>query len=271
MLLAVLTYPGHFLLTVLSIRSFLTHNAEYQSSALFILIDDISKLAWPTYVSDCTKLYKTHFPNCQIIPLSNFQKFVRFQQWDWARQQIVKLYLDTVVPGNSWFYFDGDIIFHQPVDISAVPYTNVDQFADSQNTYVKYMLQIDNVGQWVNDQQVCVSNPPWRLLQANILQKLRAHVLTQHNTELDQLHFDQIQWSWNGMSEWELIESFQTHVQKQKVTLEEWGCIPVQALRQSANPWFGTCFSFESALGLEWFEHQNIDAKYWWPVVETIK
>jgi hypothetical protein len=198
--LVVLTYPGHFLLTVLTIRSYLEYHTP---TAVIIVADDLSPYAWDSYLQDCQQLYDT-----QIIPLSCISQAQQFGK-GWIRQQVAKLYLDTILKVDCCFFTDGDIVFLNPVDVNDTPYSIPDfsEVSQQQLDYVSRLLRINNPGIRVNGQLVCVSDPPFRTMHCQTLQQLRNCVGVQ------------ITQTGAGMSEWELIENFRHHVLGENLNL----------------------------------------------------
>lgn len=216
--LIVLTYPGHFMLTALTLQSYLQHHA---SCDITVIVDDVSDHAWPQYADDCENLYQ------QKIVLASSVDCVRTQKNGWIRQQLLKLYLDHLTNFPSWFFTDGDIVFRYPAPKKTIPYciTRGGSVQQMQNSFVKHMLGLNKVGiyaqhhdmDWApnNTAQVCVSNPPFRSMQSQDLVDLRAYIENLHNRPFDQI--------WNScvdkhghaaVSEWELLENFKTYVQQ---------------------------------------------------------
>ena len=257
--LVVLTYPGHFFLTAVTIQSYFEHNPQ---SPVTIIADDLSSLTWPEYLEDCTKTY-----NCKVIPVSKLDVAHEFAD-HWIRQQIVKLHLDQLLDLESWFFSDGDIRYHFPAPNNSTPFSIVKNINQNQNSYVSHILNIESAGiytehpdmDWVpgtTHHQVCVSNPPFRTMQANTLVQLRNYVETQHSVSLAQLH-KQLDQSLS-MSEWELIANFQQHILAQDINLIYYPTVPIeQEPDPNQNPCCGTCYSNDQAVGRSWFETQNI-------------
>jgi hypothetical protein len=216
--LIVLTYPGHFMLTALTMQSYLQHHAPCD---ITVIVDDVSNHAWPQYADDCENLYQ------QKIVLASSVDCVRTQRNGWIRQQLLKLYLDQLTNFSSWFFTDGDIVFRYPAPKRTIPYciTRGGPVQQMQNSFVKHMLDLTEVGIYAqhrvivwapnNTAQVCVSNPPFRSMQSRDLVDLRAYIEKLHNRPFDQI--------WNScvdehghaaVSEWELLENFKTYVQQ---------------------------------------------------------
>jgi len=258
--LVILTYPGHFLLTVLTIKSYIKHHSMPQK--VYIVVDDLSDKAWPTYCKDCQDLYSKYVPEVSVVPASLIQEAHKFAS-GWVRQQIIKLHLDTVIDETEWFFTDGDIVFLHGVDPDDIPYSvpNFGRQTQLQNEYVQWLLGIDHPGLHRNGQQVCVSNPAFRTMHRLVLEQLRRHIEAQHHTTLALLHnkyecSDSIE-----VSEWELIENFKAHVLGQDLKLTQYAPYDIHTPIQELNFFthqFLTCYAMDQDLGREWFEQQDI-------------
>jgi hypothetical protein len=216
--LVVLTYPGHFMLTALTIQSYLKH---HNPQDIFVVVDDNSGYAWPEYVDDCKNFYKQ-----KIITASSLS-FLKKESSGWIRQQLLKLYLDQLTSLSACFFTDGDIVFRYSMPANTVPFSIVrgEHVREKQNNFVKNMLGLSTVGiyaqhsdiDWTptNTAQVCVSNPPFRPMVAQDLVALRAYVETLHNKSFQQVWTECTRRLDCSVSEWELLENFKTYVQQQ--------------------------------------------------------
>ena len=279
--LVILTYPGHFLLTASTIQSFFLHNPP---TPVIVVVDDLSRYSWPSYVSDCETFYKTLAHNVLVVAVSDLPQAHAYNQPTngWLRQQIVKLHLDQLIADPVWFFTDGDMQFHFPIPFDSVPYAitrSRDDIQARQNFYVAKLLDIPNPGivaqhphmDWAPDRraQVCVSNPPFRSMQADTLRKLRQHLKDLRGHDVIQAHtwlYDTFPATTNGdapfiESEWELIENFRTHVLKQDINLIYYPVLPLSLDGTYNNQdleFCVTCYVSDQALGKSWFEQQNI-------------
>lgn len=216
--LIVLTYPGHFMLTALTIQSYLQH---HNPPDIVIVADDISKHAWPQYVDDCKNFY-----NQKIVPTSSLE-FLKNESCGWLRQQLLKLHLDQLTDFPTWFFTDGDIVFHYPAPKKVIPYSIVREKSvrERQNTFVKAMLGLDTIGiyaqhpdiDWVPfyTTQVCVSNPPFRSMSVHDLVALRTYVENFHKQPFNDTWIDCTTRLDCSVSEWELLENFKTYILNQ--------------------------------------------------------
>jgi len=264
--LVVLTYPGHFLLTALTIQSYFRHHPQVPVT---VVADDIDANAWPEYLSDCADLYAP----ANIIPVSQLSQAQAFQHEGWIRQQIVKLYLDQVLPFDTWFFTDGDIEFNAPVPHNAVPYTITrgGSTQDQQNEYVSTLLKV-TPGVFA-EQQVCVSHPPFKTMRAQDLIQLRSYVEQQVGCDFINWHQQHIT-HFGGdlnpdgtprylMSEWELLATFQTAVLKQDIGLTQFQTDYTIGKEPKIC---GTCFCTDSAFGRDWWHNYagiTVDNSIW--------
>ena len=255
--LVVLTYPGHFLSTVLTIRSYLEYHTPTE---VVVVADDLSPYAWDSYLQDCQDLYWT-----PVIPISQVNQPKEFNN-GWIRQQIAKLHLDQLVDLSNWFFTDGDIVFLHAVDPADTPYSIPDYSAISQqqHKYIQELLNISNPGIEVNNRLVCVSDPPFRSMSAQILKQLRNHI------------GDRIQLTGAGMSEWELIENFRQHVLGESLKLVRYAphniLNPDKKLDYFSHQ-FLTHYGTDRNLGKEYFVNQSVTVsdRIWQKIVNISK
>lgn len=261
--LVVLTYPGHFMLTALTIQSYLKH---HNPRDILVVVDDISGHAWPEYVDDCKNFYQQ-----KIITASSLD-FLKKESSGWVRQQLLKLYLDQLTGFSSWFFTDGDIVFRYPASTNIVPFSIVrgGDVRERQNNFVKTMLGLDTVGIYAqhpdidwepnNTTQVCVSNPPFRSMLAQDLVALRTHVDTLHKRSFQQVWVECVQSFDCLVSEWELLENFKTYVQQQPSELMYYPSCPKDHVKtKESDPDF--CehhFVSDAEFGRKELEHQGI-------------
>ena len=270
--LVILTYPGHFLLTALTLKSYCKY---HQPSAIVVIIDDASPCAWPGYLEDCQQLYQTN-----IKTTSQLESISLFKDNPWVRQQIVKLHLDQIVDFDSWFFSDGDVVysFAIPENITPFTVTGGGLVQEQQNRYVSTVLQLEQVGiettfergDGPETKQVCVSNPPFRFMQASALQNLRQHIETLHSKSFCHVHEAIMNHDLDcrpndpvfSISEWELIANFQRHVLDQELNLQYYPTYnlgdPMGILAPNQPDYAHTCFNADKDFGQAWFESQGI-------------
>jgi len=269
--LVVMTYPGHFLHTALTMQSYFRH---HETVPVTIIADDLSDDCWPSYIKDCEDFYKHPIiPMSAILPTKSFRD-------GWTRQQIAKLYLDQVLPYDTWFFTDGDIEYCFPAPTNAIPYaiTRGGRTQILQNNYVSKLLGISKVGiktdhpdmNWVSGTsyyQVCVSNPPFRTMTAKTLQQLRIHVENLHNNTLEGMHRSggiyrvgcKEDYDRYSVSEWELIANFQINLLKENVPLVYYPTAPpgTPATSQKYN-FCITDFGSRTEYSRDWWNKQDV-------------
>jgi len=267
-------------LTALTIQSYLKFHTP---TSITVIVDDLSKHAWSGYLDDCQSLY-----NCEIIKTSSLDVVAGFKDDAWIRQQIVKLHLDLMLPFDKWFFTDGDIEYHFPVPHNAIPYslTRGGLVQDRQNAYVAHLLGIDNPGVYAEHpdmdwtpttygHQVCVSNPPFRNMQANTLQSLRNYVQQLHNKTIEEIHIKNLSNINYSVSEWELLSSFQITVLKNNVDLDYYPTVPLDQASLDPNsnqPNFcGTGYNSDSQYTREWWSTKEIQVSdHIWNIISKI-
>jgi len=186
------TFPGYFYSQIKCLRSIQQYAAGFP---IDIIIDDFGLQNWPTYVDDCQQHITAHFPDTDITfhKFSNFSGMGRVRTGGWFRQQLVKLYLDQFVSGDSWLLVDADVEFAEPVRVdkinASVHYTP-DPINVGNRLYVSCMLDTDKP--WViNENEFwCLSSVPFRYIERDLLVQLRSHVESIHNKSLFDYHLE---------------------------------------------------------------------------------
>jgi hypothetical protein len=219
---AVITYPGHFFQTRMCLDSLKFFYPDIKK--FFLVYDEKTIEYWPDYVADMQQFY-----NCSNIDLP--LEFVSFSQVDplisscpigWYRQQLTKCCLDRVLPGESWFVVDGDVIFDERIDIKNVtPAQNRPMTDDSMTVmilnYIKTALGITQHPLVQGDRFFVTSSIPFRELKKSTLTKLREIVSENLSGDFVARHVEMV---YNQqlivysdtptaliMHEWELIEA----------------------------------------------------------------
>jgi len=269
--LVVMTYPGHFLHTALTIQSYFRH---HNTVPVTIIADDLSEHCWPSYIKDCEDFY-----NYPVIPMSAIEP-TKFFTHGWIRQQIAKLYLDQVLPYDTWFFTDGDVEYYFPAPANSIPYviTRGGQTQILQNNYVSKLLGISDVGiktehpdmNWIPDttyHQVCVSYPPFRTMTAKTLQQLRDHVENLHSNTFENMHqsggiyrvghgedYDHY-----SVSEWELIANFQINILHETIPLVYYPtAYPGTPITPCKYDFCVSGFDCDTAYPRDWWANYNI-------------
>jgi hypothetical protein len=273
--LVILTYPGHFLLTANTINTYLKyHNPQ----DVIVIIDDVSPYAWPEYVQDCSAFYNT-----KVITTSVLSEASALRRSPWVRQQIVKMYLDKILPWDNWFFSDGDVQFNFAVSDAITPYslTKGGLVQQQQNRYVRELLDIDcpgifvdhphnNTGDGTTLKQVCLSNPPFRFFNADTLRNLRHYVEELHKKNFLEIHqhidlIDRHVYPNDptySISEWELLASFLQYIKGQDLNLKYYPSYPMNTVADNLlqdQPHYVNIFcGTDVELGRDWFDSRNI-------------
>jgi hypothetical protein len=239
-----------------------------------IIADDLSEHCWPSYIKDCEDFY-----NYPVIPMSAIEP-TKFFTHGWIRQQIAKLYLDQVLPYDTWFFTDGDVEYYFPAPANSIPYviTRGGQTQILQNNYVSKLLGISDVGiktehpdmNWIPDTtyyQVCVSYPPFRTMTAKTLQQLRDHVENLHSNTFENMHqsggiyrvghgedYDHY-----SVSEWELIANFQINILHETIPLVYYPtAYPGTPITPRKYDFCVSGFDCDTAYPRDWWANYNV-------------
>jgi hypothetical protein len=278
---AILTFPGHFFQTQLTITSLLEHYPE--TSHISFVLDDVDCDTWLNYVSDFEASIKDITKCLYNIYLVSEIVSVRQCIAGWWRQQLVKLTLDQLLPGDCWFAIDGDTIFVTRCEIFyRIPISRRNdigsRFTQMSDRYVRELLGTKS-GQLRDHEPVCTNAVPFRYLDKNLLRGLRDHVEKRFNKEFVRLHLDWFQdqtivADWDPpvrmtMSEWELIECYRRYVLGIDLPFQDIGSgypldTDVSQLAQKENI-FVHAYRWDTEIGTAWFEDQGliIDSDVW--------
>jgi hypothetical protein len=258
----VLTYPGHFFQTDLTIKSIRLHIGP--ETKIYLIVDDVSNLAWPGYFSDCQQ----HYGIKDLIPTSSISDMPRLRKWPYVRQQSVKLYLDRVIPESQWIFLDGDVRLRRAVPpgtlASCVEYQGEDLSSRDPGPgekssqilfYIRHMLGIDFRGFW-NDHGgfMTASHPPVHWMSAEVLESLRGYVEQHHGQDFLTLHLAMAEDPRYSMCEWDLLECFQQEILGRP---RPWNC--------ESGDVIDTTWVCDRELGLDWFQSHGIepDPRIW--------
>lgn len=255
--LVVLTYPGHMLLTWLTIKSYFRHN---ENCPVIVVLDNLGSNVWSTYIEDCIRLYSPLSDSISFILASDIGPAAEFKKNNWVRQQIIKLHLDLVIKNKFWLFTDGDIEYCHLVPENKIPFTLVTEGTETQalqNSYVKTALNITDVGIRLmpKGQQICVSNPPWRWMSTSILKQLRSHIEQIQDQSVTQFH---LKHQHLLVSEWELLANFEQNVLNRPLDLILYPTWPIESTPTITSYYCKTCYCTDSGLGREWFTHKGI-------------
>lgn len=258
----ILTYPAHFYQTCLTIASIRQHLRYIDR--IYVLVDDISNLAWPNYVDHCRRQYQVN----DLILVSGISGISALRSWPYVRQQVVKLMLDTVIAQESWLFVDGDVvlnndlpdgIFGSKVRYQGANITDRDPEPGEKSSqilfYIRRMLGTDFRGFWDNEgAMITTSHPPVHRMRADVLRKLRHYLISTHDQNIVELHLVMAKDDRVSVCEWDLLEVFRQQIlgEEQNFNLELPGVID-------------TTWSSDRELGLRWFQERDVnpDPRIW--------
>jgi hypothetical protein len=277
----ILTFPGHFLHTILTVRSLQTWYPDIDKWS--IVLDDIQAAPWDSYAQDFQEYLQQCFPTIFFdIYRSSDQPRLQHCVTGWWRQQLIKLTLDQILPDHDWFVVDGDIVFHSRCEIqNHLPITyhgdTTGGFAEMSANYVRRLLGIDIGYLELEGKRVNTSPVPFRFLDRDLLQNLRQHVESRFQQEFVDLHLN---WFEDQtivgdidppdrmvMTEWELIEIYRRHVQGCMLPMIDAGSgytFDVDLEDKQDNFVYRHSYLRDSELCQTWWQEQGI------PVPDTI-
>lgn len=258
------TFPGYFFTQVLSLRSIQQYAAGFP---IDIIIDDFQLTNWPTYVEDCKQYLAQCFPNNNFnyYLYSQLPGIEKVKTGGWFRQQLIKMYLDQLVPGNRWLLVDADVEFQEPPQIDAVSAVVREggPIDIGNRLYVQHML--GTTQPWVvnENEYWCLSSVPFRLIERDLIVELRQHAeqlhgdFLQHHLDLfetQQLVAFDPQGQTMIMSEFQLIEVFRNRYYHDPLPIGRSNSS--KFVHSSLKDW-----KFERS----WFEQQQIPIpdQYW--------
>ena len=270
----ILTFPGHFFQTLLSIKTLIDFYPEV--NAVSFVLDDINKSPWNNYPDNFEKSLNDLIDiKCKIYQTSKIDQFDKCVS-GWWRQQLVKLSLDKILDGEQWFVVDGDTIFATRCEIeNVVPITrrsdHESNFSKMSVNYVSTLLGTTQGCLLDDGVQICTNAIPFRLMDRSLLEMLRRHVESKFNKEFIQLHLDwfndqTIVADFNPpikmvMSEWELIECYRRYVLGINWPFVEIGSgygTDVDLTRVDTKNLFRHSYKRDTEIGKSWFQQQGL-------------
>lgn len=278
----ILTYPGHFHLTQLTIRSVQQH---IQPKNITVIVDDWSFLAWDGYVEDCKQTYV----DCNIIHTSQFEFLTPFEGNPWMRQQMIKLNLHKILDFDKWFFTDGDIEFYHDIPEDITPYSVhvipmhewevyntlpiADRGTELMANYVNHMLGLtdfwDLPAPFVKEgpnRVISTSGVPFRDMNKRLLEELEQFVTARFNTDLATIHVAVMKDKTQAMTEWELMEAYRKYIRNEdlhmvRISPQDKNYISEVKLSHDIfkeEYYYLMHFLPDSKLGPNWFAEQGI-------------
>jgi len=272
---AVLTFPGHFFQTLLSIKSLIEHYRD--TSHVTVVLDDIDQGPWLTYASDCFDQISELTTLPVDIKRTSQLGLINQCVAGWWRQQLVKCCLDQIVSGQHWFVVDGDTIFETHCDVQdRVPITRRhdrnSRFSLMSQNYVRGLLGIEQGYLTDRNEWVCTNAVPFRWLDRSFLESLRSRIEQTFNKEFVRLHLDWFQDQTivadhdppdrMVMSEWELMECYRRYVLRDVRPFHDVGSgyphdIDRSRIAQTHDV-FRHAYRWDSEIGSAWFESRGL-------------
>lgn len=217
----ILTFPAHYYLTKLCIRSIEKQMPE--CNKITVLVDDMSELAWPEYGKNCEDFYSDlHIKTITISQVAEFVPIWEFGFHPWIKQQMIKMHMDLLFDDDEIFFTDGDVIFKSHVPYMCVPYTNNPEYPGYPmlDFYTSEVLKISDVGifdfeKYKGTFRTDIAAAPFRDINLKDLKALRRHVESVHQKSFLEVHKEMAAVTKFGgycISEWELIEVFKHKV-----------------------------------------------------------
>ena len=264
------TFPGYFFTQVLSLRSIQQYAAGFP---IDIIIDDFRLTHWPTYVNDCQQYLNHCFPgnNFNYYLYSDLPGIEKVKTGGWFRQQLVKMYLDQLIPGSRWLLVDADVVFlEEPkIDVVIAVIREGGPIDLGNRLYVQHMLNTNQP--WVVNETefLCLSSVPFRLIERDLIVELRKHAENLHGDFL-QHHLDLfdaqqlVAFDPDGktmiMSEFQLIEIFRHRYYRNPLPI---GRLSPDGLHLASK--FNHSSQKDWRFERSWFAEQGVDTpdQYW--------
>lgn len=263
MLVVVQTYPAHFYQTLTCLHSI---HALDPGCEICLFADDFSNFSWGSYITCCHEAY--HGLVDKIVPFSHIPVLYRLRSWPWLRQQTNKLLLDRVIERDQWLFMDGDVQIKKwpavdRVAASTHNYQGVSllerdpepgEMSSQVLFYIRHMLGCEFEGFHTDDDRsITASNPPVKVMQAEIIKGLRELVEARFGKSIVDVHLDLASDTRMAACEWDLIECYRQTVLGQASAWELDG------------DWYETTWSADRELGEAWFQARGItiDPEIW--------
>ena len=264
---AVITYPGHCITTLLTVKNL--QNLTGWQVPVYLFVDDIGKQyqEWNgDYIDDIRKFYDFEF---RVVKFSEFGwPYI----WDgWLTQQLVKLNIDRFLPGDTWYVTDGDVYVKELLEYGTTPFNYVpdrNKLIHAQNrSYLKHILKTPDVLLERDNRLLFTHHAPFRWIEKDHLQRLREHVSRIHVNDFSLVHLQLIRderiigfgptEDCLSMTEWDLIEVFRANILQEDIGLEYWPLRIDTSIENQARFW--TFYGTDRDIDPQWFDQFSID------------
>lgn len=272
MIAIVISFPGHFLLTRLTIDSLRRFYPEYKQ--IHVVYDNATVESWPSYVDDAAEFYQINKSN--FVSFDTVDNKISTCGMGWYRQQLVKCCVDKYFAGDQWFVLDGDIIFDDTIDVAGITPVALRPRCDATEPLsrsvaacVKNFLNVGSHPLQNDQHHVVTSCIPFRILSRETLQELRKRAeiflggdfvqQITHQCRTQQLVAYDDTGEKMVMNEWELIESVNHMLHPGRYQLKNIGSgyehyRHTNAIRTGYNYRQGYVYDYQ--LHRDWFDAQ---------------
>lgn len=264
---AVITYPGHCITTLLTVKNL--QNLTGWQVPVYLFVDDIGKQyqEWDgDYIDNIRKFYDFEFT------VVKFSEFGWPYIWDgWLTQQLVKLNIDRFLPGDTWYVTDGDVYVKELLEYGTTPFNYVpdrNKLIHAQNrSYLKHILKTPDILLEHKNRLLFTHHAPFRWIEKHHLQRLREHVSRIYVNDFNLVHLQLIRneriigfgptEDCLSMTEWDLIEVFRANILQEDIGLEYWPLRIDTSIENQARFW--TFYGTDRDIDPQWFEQFSID------------
>lgn len=273
--IAVITYPGHCVTTLLTVKNII-ETTDWQVP-VYLFVDDIGEQynSWNgDYIKDIQEFYNFEF---RVVKFSEFGwPYI----WDgWLTQQLVKLNIDRFLPGDLWYVTDGDVYVKEMLYYGSTPFNYVphrNKLIHAQNrSYLQHILKTPNILLEKDNRLLFTHHAPFRWVEKHHLLRLREYVSKIHANDFNLVHLHLIKEERIigfgpteeslSMTEWDLLEVFRANILGEDIGLEFWPLRTDADVENQAKFW--TFFGTDKDIDPQWFEKfdvyipQNIQEK----------
>jgi len=264
--IAVITYPGHCVTTLLTIKNLL--NLTDWQVPVYLFVDDIGQQynTWDgDYIQDIQEFYNFDF---RVVKFSEFGwPYI----WDgWLTQQLVKLNIDRFLPGDLWYVTDGDVYLKEMLNYGSTPFNYVprrNKLIHAQNrSYLQHILKTPNILLEKNNRLLFTHHAPFRWVEKHHLMRLREYVSKIHVNDFNLVHLHLIKEERIigfgpteeslSMTEWDLLEVFRANILGEDIGLEFWPLRIDADVENQAKFW--TFFGTDKDIDPQWFEQYDV-------------
>lgn len=264
--IAVITYPGHCVTTLLTLKNL--HSLTGWQVPVYLFVDDVGQQyqIWEgDYIEDIRNFYQLDF---HVVKFSEFGwPYI----WDgWLTQQLVKLNVDRFLPGNTWYVTDGDVYLKEMLPYGTTPFNFVpdrNKLIHAQNiSYLLHILKNNHLLLTQDERLLFTHHAPFRYIEKGDLQSLKTYVSKIHVNDFNLVHLHLIKEERIigfgptaeslSMTEWDLLEVYRANILGKDIGLEYWPLRTDADFEKQAKFW--TFFGTDKDIDPKWFEQFNV-------------